>query len=279
MEETKHDHNFNRIGFFGPSGTFTEEAASLIGDDLIAYDSILDVLEAVEKGDVNVGVVPIENSIEGPVGVTLDLLVHDYDLNIKKEIIIPISHNLLINPDADIDDIQLVYSHVQALSQCRKFTEGLGVVVNSTPSTSAAADMIKGKKNSAAIGTKRAAEIYGLKIAASNIQDYENNVTRFVVIDKTDHERTGKDKTSIVFSILEEKPGGLYEILEVFAKNNINLTKIESRPSKEKLGSYIFFVDFEGHRIDKPIGNILNIIRSKLEYIKILGSYPTEGED
>jgi prephenate dehydratase len=139
--------------------------------------------------------------------------------------------------------------------------------------------MIKGKKNSAAIGTKRAAKIYGLKIAASNIQDYENNVTRFVVIDKTDHERTGKDKTSIVFSILEEKPGGLYEILEVFAKNKINLTKIESRPSKEKLGSYIFFVDFEGHRTDKLIGNILNIIRIKLEYIKILGSYPTEGED
>ena len=275
-----HDHNFKgRIGFFGPSGTFTEEAASLIGDDLIAFDSILDILEAVEKGEVNVGVVPIENSIEGPVGVTLDLLVHDFDLKIKKEIIIPISHNLLINPDADIDDVQLVYSHIQALSQCRKFTEGLGVVVNSAPSTSAAAEMIKGKKNSAAIGTKRAAKIYGLKIAASNIQDYENNVTRFVVIDKTDHERTGKDKTSIVFSILEEKPGGLYEILEVFAKNKINLTKIESRPSKEKLGSYIFFVDFEGHRTDKLIGNILNIIRIKLEYIKILGSYPTEGED
>jgi prephenate dehydratase len=280
MEETMHDHNFKgRIGFFGPSGTFTEEAASLIGDDLIAFDSILDILEAVEKGEVNVGVVPIENSIEGPVGVTLDLLVHDFDLKIKKEIIIPISHNLLINPDAEIDDVQLVYSHIQALSQCRKFTEGLGVVVNSTPSTSAAAEMIKGKKNSAAIGTKRAAKIYGLKIAASNIQDYENNVTRFVVIDKTDHERTGKDKTSIVFSILEEKPGGLYEILEVFAKNKINLTKIESRPSKEKLGSYIFFVDFEGHRTDKLIGNILNIIRIKLEYIKILGSYPTEGED
>ncbi len=273
-------HNFKgRIGFFGPSGTFTEEAASLIGDDLIAFDSILDILEAVDKGEVNVGVVPIENSIEGPVGVTLDLLVHDYDLKIKKEVIIPISHNLLINPDANIDDVQLVYSHIQALSQCRKFIEGLNVIVNSTPSTSAAAEMIKGKKNSAAIGTKKAAEIYGLKIAASNIQDYENNVTRFVVIDKTDHERTGKDKTSIVFSILEEKPGGLYEILEVFAKNNINLTKIESRPSKEKLGSYIFFVDFEGHRTDKLIGNILNIIRSKLEYIKILGSYPTEGED
>jgi prephenate dehydratase len=273
-------HNFKgRIGFFGPSGSFTEEAASLIGDDLVSFDSILDVLDAVEKNVVNIGVVPIENSIEGPVGVTLDLLVHDYDLKIKREIIIPISHNLLINPDADISDVRFVYSHIQALSQCRKFTEGLGVVVNATPSTSAAAEMVKGKRNSGAIGTKRAAEIYGLKIAASDIQDYKNNVTRFVVIDKNDHDKTGNDKTSIVFSIMEDRPGGLYEILEVFADNSINLTKIESRPSKEKLGSYIFFVDFEGHRSDKLIGYILNIIRSKVGYIKVLGSYPTEGED
>ncbi len=237
------------------------------------------MLDAVENDEINVGVVPIENSIEGPVGVTLDLLVHDYDLKIKEEIIIPISHNLLINTDADIGDIKFVYSHIQALSQCRKFTEKLGLVANSTSSTSSAAEMIKGKKDSAAIGTKRAGEIYGLKIAATNIQDYKNNVTRFVVINKTDHEKTGKDKTSIVFSIMDDKPGRLYKILEVFADNNINLTKIESRPSKEKLGSYIFFVDFEGHRADKKIGNILNNIRSNLGYIKVLGSYPTEGED
>ena len=268
-----------KIGFFGPSGTFTEEAASTIGEHLIPFDSILEVLDAVEKGEIDIGVVPIENSIEGPVGVTLDLLVHDYDLKIKREIIIPISHNLLINPEVNIEDIKFVYSHIQALSQCRKFTEKLGVVVNSTSSTSAAAEMVKGKMNSGAIGTKRAGEIYGLKIAASNIQDYKNNVTRFVVIDKTDHKPTGNDKTSIVFSIMDDKPGRLYKILEVFADNNINLTKIESRPSKEKLGSYIFFIDFEGHRTDKKIGNILNNIRSNLGYIKVLGSYPTEGED
>lgn len=271
--------NTNLIGFFGPSGTFTEEAASHVGEKLVGFDSILDVLDAVKKGEVDLGVVPIENSIEGPVGVTLDLMVHDYDLKIKREIIIPISHNLLINPDASIGDIKYVYSHIQALSQCRKFTEAMNVVVNATPSTSAAAEMIRGKKNSASIGTKRAAEIYGLKIAASDIQDYKNNVTRFVVLDKTDHVPTGNDKTSIVFSIMEDRPGGLYQILEIFAKNDINLTKIESRPSKEKLGNYIFFVDFEGHRADELIGNILNIIRSKVGYIKVLGSYPTQGED
>jgi prephenate dehydratase len=265
------------IGFFGPAGTFTEQAANLVGNDLLGFDSILDVLEAVKNQDVDLGVVPIENSIEGPVGVTLDLMVHDYDLKIKREIIIPISHNLLINTDATIEDIKYVYSHIQALSQCRKFTDNMGVVVNSTPSTSAAAEMIKGKKDSASIGTKRAAEIYGLKIAASDIQDYKNNVTRFIVLGKTDHEFTGNDKTSVVFSMMEDKPGGLYHILEIFAKHDINLTKIESRPSKEKLGNYIFFIDFEGHRTDESIRNILGIIKSKVGFLKILGSYPAQG--
>ncbi len=268
-----------KIGFLGPVGTFTEEAAALVGDNLVAFDTILQVLDAVEKNEVDVGVVPIENSIEGPVGITLDLLVHDYDLKIKREIIIPVSHNLLINPKTNINNIEFVNSHMQALSQCRNFIESLNVVVNATPSTSAAAEMVKGNNNSAAIGTKRAAEIYGLKIVETDIQDYKNNVTRFVVISKKDHGQTGNDKTSIVFSIVEDKPGGLYEILGLFADNNINLTKIESRPSKEKLGNYIFFVDLEGHRTDELIRYILNIIRSKVGYIKVLGSYPKEGED
>lgn len=268
-----------KIGFFGPSGSYTEEAASRVGEDLIAFDSILDVLDAVNENKVDFGVVPIENSIEGPVGVTLDLLVHDYDLKIKREILLPISHNLLINIDSEIEDIKYVYSHIQALSQCRNFTQQMGVIVNATPSTSAAAEMIKGKKDSGAIGSKKAADIYGLKIAASNIQDYKNNVTRFIVLDKTDHEPTGNDKTSIVFSMKEDKPGGLYEVLGVFAEYDINLTKIESRPSKEKLGSYIFFVDFEGHRTDNKIGNIINTIKNKVGYTKVLGSYPVEGED
>lgn len=265
------------IGFFGPAGTFTEQAAKLVGNNLVGFDSILDVLEAVKNSDVDVGVVPIENSIEGPVGVTLDLMMHDYDLKIKREIIIPISHNLLINLDASIDDIKYVYSHIQALSQCRKFTDAMNVVVNSAPSTSAAAEMIRGRRDSASIGTKRAAEIYGLKIAASDIQDYKNNVTRFVVLGNTDHDPTGKDKTSIVFSMFEDKPGGLYHILEIFAKSDINLTKIESRPSKEKLGKYIFFIDFEGHRNDESIHGILDIIRTKVEFLKVLGSYPVQG--
>lgn len=267
------------IGYFGPPGTFTEEAALTVEGEHKAYKTINEVFQAVENSEVDCGVVPIENSIEGSVGLTLDLLAHDYDLKIKKEIILPISHNLLVNHDADIGDIKIIYSHSQALSQCRKFTESLKAEARSVTSTSAAAELIRGKKSAAAISTKRAAKLNNLKIAASDIQDYKNNLTRFVTISFHDHIKTGKDKTSIMFSLSEDRPGGLYEILGVFSDENINLTKIESRPSKEKLGRYIFFVDFEGHREDQLIRNILNIIKSKVGYIKIFGSYPKEGDD
>ena len=267
------------IGYFGPPGTFTEEAALTVDGEHIAFNTITEVFQAVENGKVDCGVVPIENSIEGSVGLTLDLLAHDYDLKIKKEIILPISHNLLINPDADIDDIKIIYSHSQALSQCRKFIENLNTETRSVNSTSAAAKLIIGKKSSAAISTRRAAQINNLKIAVQDIQDYKNNMTRFVLINSKDNIKTGKDKTSIMFSLSEDRPGGLYEILGVFTDKNINLTKIESRPSKEKLGRYLFFIDFEGHREDQLIRNILNIIKSKVGYIKIFGSYPKEGDD
>lgn len=268
-----------KIGFFGPSGTFTEEAALTLKGEHVAFDTISEVFRAVSGGEVDCGVVPIENSIEGSVGITLDLLAHDYDLKIEGELILPISHNLLINPDAEIGDVNLVYSHSQALSQCRKFIEGLGADTRSVNSTSAAAKLIAGDKASAAISNSRAAEINDLKIVARDIQDYDNNVTRFVVVSRKDHEKTGNDKTSIMFSLLEDKPGGLYEILGIFAGYDINLTKIESRPSKEKLGRYIFYIDFEGHREDRTIKNIISTIRSKVGYIKIFGSYPKEGDD
>jgi prephenate dehydratase len=268
-----------KIGFLGPSGTFTEEAASKLKGELVPFESIVDVLDAVDRGKVDWGVVPIENSIEGPVGMTLDLMAHEYDLKIRNEITLPVSHNLLVNHGADTDSITTVYSHIQALSQCRKFLDDLKVVVHATPSTSAAAELVQGRIDTAAVGTTRAASIYGLKVAAMDIQDYENNVTRFVVLDQVDHPRTGKDKTSIVLFLKEDKPGGLYGILGEFAMKDVNLTKIESRPSKEKLGSYIFFIDFEGHRDDPVIKNIINIIKIKVDYIKILGSYPTEGAD
>lgn len=268
-----------RIGYLGPAGSYAEMAASSINGELIPFNSIMEVMEAVNLKNVDMGVVPIENSIEGPVGVTLDLLAHDYNLKIRGEIILPISHNLLLNDGSSIEEIETVYSHAQALSQCRKFIENMNAQPVATPSTSGAAEIVKGKKNTAAIGTKRAADLYDLKIAAKDIQDYKNNLTRFVVIGKEDQEPTGHDKTSIVFSLVEDRPGGLYDALSAFAKCNVNLTKIESRPSKKKLGNYIFFIDFHGHKADKEVKNILNNIKNKTSYVKILGSYPTEGDD
>ncbi|MEN6329936.1 MAG: prephenate dehydratase [Methanobacteriaceae archaeon] len=266
-------------GFLGPTGTFTEEAASKISDELISFDSIVEVLEAVKARKVDWGVVPIENSVEGSVGVTLDILAQEDSLKIMQEIILPIRQHLLLNPGARLEDVKEVYSHSQALAQCRNYLEKLGIPTRATVSTTAAAKAIKGQLEKAAIGTSRAAEIYGLEIAAPDVQDYTNNTTRFLAIGVQDNFYTGKDKTSIVFSLPDDHPGGLYDLLGEFATFNVNLTKIESRPSKERLGSYIFFLDFEGHREEEIIRNVLNNIRSKVGYVKILGSYPREGDD
>jgi len=235
-------------------------------------------MNSVVNGECSKGIVPIENSIEGPVGLTLDLLVHKINLVIENEIIIPVSHNLLVDKDiydiGNADDITDVYSHSQALAQCQNYLESHGMKTHFTLSTAAAAKYIKGQKGVAAIGTLKAAELYGLKTVDKNIQDIKNNQTRFIVLSKNPSKITWNDKTSVLFFLHDDNPGGLYEILGVFARVNINLTKIESRPSKERLGKYVFFVDFEGHQDDEKIKNILNILKEKTSFIKILGSYP-----
>lgn len=262
------------VSFLGPKGTFTHEAAHLISDDLVSYCTIPAVMESIVNGECEFGVVPIENSIEGPVGITLDSLAHQFDLKIFKEIIIPINHNLLINQDAAIEDITDVYSHSQALAQCQGYTTKMGFQAHYAISTAKAAKSILGFKNKAAIGNKKAAELYDLKIADKGIQDVDNNETRFVVLSKNDHEPTDCDKTSIIFSIYEDIPGELYKILGIFQKDNVNLTKIESRPSKRGLGKYIFFVDFFGHHSDELIKNILDEVKRNTSFLKVLGSYP-----
>ncbi len=236
-------------------------------------------MSSVVTGECCKGIVPIENSIEGPVGLTLDLLAHKINLNIERELIIPINHNLLVDEDnydniIDINTIKDVYSHSQALAQCQNYLENHNMKTHFTLSTAAAAKSIKGKIGVGAIGTLKAAELYGLKAIDKNIQDIKNNQTRFIVLSKDQTEISGNDKTSILFSLFDDNPGGLHAILGIFAKNNINLTKIESRPSKEGLGKYIFFVDFEGHKNEDIVENILNTIEEKVSYLKILGSYP-----
>ena len=246
----------------------------MVGDELIPYCSIPAVMDSVADGECEFGVVPIENSIEGGVGITLDSLANKYDLKIFKEIIIPINQNLIVNPETKIEDIEDVYSHGQALAQSREFLSKQKFQQHFAVSTARAVKSIIGDKSKAAIGNATAAELYGLEILEKNIQDNDNNETRFIVLSKKDHERTGKDKTSIIFSIYEDRPGMLYRILGIFEKDNINLTKIESRPSKKGLGKYLFFVDFYGHRADEKIREILREIDDNTYYLKILGSYP-----
>lgn len=246
----------------------------MVGDELIPYCTIPAVLESVANGECSYGVVPIENSIEGPVGITLDSLAHKFDLKIFKEIIIPINQNLIVNPGCTMEDIEDVYSHAQALAQCQEFVSRNKIQPHYAVSTARAAKDIIGCNSKAAIGNAKIVELYGLEILKSNIQDMDNNETRFVVVSKKQHEKTGKDKTSIIFSIYEDKPGGLYKILGIFQKNNINLTKIESRPSKKGLGKYLFFVDFNGHIEDDLVKEILDEIEENTYYLKILGSFP-----
>lgn len=263
-----------KVAFLGPEGTFSHEAASLISENLISYCSIQQVMGAVEREEVVCGIVPIENSIEGPVSLTLDSLIHNFDLKIKNEIVIPINHNLLAATDMSVDEVENVYSHSQALGQCQPYLERHGMVAHYTLSTAAAAKRVAETGKDAAIGTLKAAELYGLKVIDRNIQENFNNETRFVVLDKDDSPITGKDKTSISLSLFEDKPGGLYELLGLFAEKGINLTKIESRPSKEGLGHYIFFIDLEGHRLDDDISAILKDLEDNTSFFKVLGSYP-----
>ena len=230
-------------------------------------------MDAITSGDCIKGVVPIENSLGGPINITYDLLSHDYDLKIESEIIININNNLLAPKGVKIEDITDVYSHYQALVQCHNYLEKMGFKIHPTSSTAYAAKIIQKSKNVSAIGTLKAAELYDLHVLKKNIQDATNNQTRFIVLSNNDSNNRINVKTAIVFSLYEDNPGGLYGILGIFAEFNINLTKIESRPSKKYLGDYIFFIDFEGHRKDENISKILTLIENNTSFFKVLGSY------
>lgn len=271
-----------RIAYLGPPGTFTEEAALLRDKtaQLIPFPSIPAVAVAVASGMAEEGVVAIENSLEGAVTDTLDLLIHESAVLIKKELVLPIEHHLLVKPGTEASEVKVLFSHPQALGQCRHFIERCfpKVEVVAALSTAAAVeDMMASAQPAAAIGTRRAADIYGAETLAKGIQDQASNVTRFVVLATADHPPTGFDKTSLCFSFADDRPGVLCEVLEEFAQRNINLTKVESRPSKESLGRYIFLIDLEGHHDDPLVSEVLQQVRQKTSLFKVFGSYPRYG--
>jgi len=263
------------IAYLGPKASFTNMAAiKRFGSQVnyVSCDNISEVFRRVENGDCDYGVVPIENSIEGAVTHTFDILV-DSDLRICSQILLEISHNLLSKNS--MDRIKAIYSNPQVFGQCRHW------LMNNLPkaelvevsSTTKAAQIASEKKDSACIASLLAAKEYGLKVVKEDIEDVAHNITRFLVLSREDVTPTGKDRTSILFSI-KDKVGALHGMLAPFYKNKINLTKIESRPSKKKAWDYYFFVDLSGHRLDKNVLRALKELENKCKYLKILGSYP-----
>jgi chorismate mutase/prephenate dehydratase len=268
------------VAYLGPEATFSHQAASSFYGKSASFkgtDSIEDVFDLVEKGGCHQGITPIENSYEGSVNITLDMLFK-YDLRIFAEIFLRIRHNLLGSLEA-IGEIERLYSHPMPIAQCRLWLKSNlhGVPVTQTASSSLAAKMAAEKPGAAAIGSKLAGRMYGLNIVVENIEDHPDNVTRFFVIGKTRSKPTGKDKSSILFS-LSHRPGALYQSLSVLAERNVNMTRIESRPMKTRNWEYLFFVDIEGHEEDGNIGSALKEMEKHCAFMKILGSYPVGGE-
>ena len=265
------------VAFQGEIGAYSEEAAfQFFGGSiqLKPCESLDDVFKAVEQDEVQFGVVPAENSLEGSISRTYDLLL-DSSLKVCGEIELRVSHCLIGLPEASLDLIKRIYSHPQALGQCRSFLKHLGCELIPTYDTAGGVKMIKeqGITDGGAVAGARAAEIYGMKIIAKEIEDNPNNFTRFFILGKQDFPPSGNDKTSIVFSV-KHKPGALYEALKGLAVRNLNLTKIESRPTRQKPREYNFYLDFEGHREDRFAQEALESLERASLFVKVLGSYP-----
>lgn len=264
-----------KVAYLGPAATFTHLASLKKFGSSVVYipqNSISDVFSEIGKGRVDYGVVPIENSIEGAINHTLDMFI-DSDLKICSEISLTISHNLLSN--TTVKRIKKVYSNPQVFAQCRSWLEAnlSNVELIEVSSTTKAAELASKSKSAAAIASIVASRIYRLKIIAERIEDYTDNVTRFLVIGNSIPNSTRDDKTSVMFSI-KDRVGALHNMLSPFKKNGINLTKIESRPSKKKAWDYYFFVDFSGHVSDAKVKKALDELAKECTFFKILGSYP-----
>lgn len=277
----KKDNAFN-VAILGPRGTFSEIVARKFSADEdfdirpLYCNEIDEIFEKVEDNIANFGIVPLENSIEGSLNLTIDCLREYYkDIEIKKDIILNV--NLCLMAKKGIEDVKFIYSHPQAIAQARKFLKELNKKYNNrfkishAKSTASACEMAKKDKTIAAIASEEASKIYGLNLLFKNINDYKSQ-TRFIVIGKKDKKISEGKKVSIIFE-LEDSPGALYKILKEFAERDINLTKIESRPSKRRLGEYFFFLEFEGNLNDEKVRTAINGIKNKVKFIEILGNY------
>jgi chorismate mutase/prephenate dehydratase len=268
-----------RIGFLGPKGSFSHTAAMLKFGQSVEYEALADItsiFDEVSKEHCDLGLAPIENTTGGGVIETLDALI-DSDVKVCAEVLMAIHHNLLGN--CSLDEIEKIYSKPEVFAQCRNWLSATFKEAQTVPvaSTAKAAQLASEEPNSAAIGSRIAAELYGLRIICENIEDIANNVTRFLVISREDARPTGEDKTAILFSTAH-KAGALADVLEVFKRYNINLTNIESRPSKKRQWEYYFFMDFIGHRTEKHVQKGLEETHKHCLQLSILGSFPRATE-
>lgn len=277
------------IGFLGPHGTFTEVALRATVNDeapdgrlrrFLPYASMQETIEAVSTGEVDCAIVPIENSIEGSVPATVDILVHEVDnLQIVREVRIPIRHCLITRPGITLDQVTKVVSHPHANAQCRGWLRRNlpGRDVEAANSTANAVERIANSEEPwAAIANELAAETYGCTVLEADIEDHKDNETRFVFLGR---QRERQDwfepyKTSVVCEIVKDQPGALLLILQEFSFRHINLTKVESRPSKQRLGDYLFIIDVEGKADEGPLADALRCLSCKLPRLTVLGSYP-----
>jgi chorismate mutase/prephenate dehydratase len=269
------------VAFQGELGAYSEEAAINFfsaGVQVRPYETLEAVFKAVEQGEAGFGIIPVENSIEGSISKSYDLLL-DSPLKVCGEIELRVSHCLIANPGVTLDSIKKIYSHPQALGQCQAFIKHLKCELIPAYDTAGSVKMIKEKKimDGAAIASNRAASIYNMNIINCGIEDNPNNFTRFFVLAKEDAPPSGNDKTSLVFSV-KHRPGALYEFLKQLADNNINMTKLESRPTRQKPWVYNFYLDFEGHRQDEKIKETIKQLEDYTIFLKVLGSYPKAGK-
>ncbi|HII17247.1 TPA: prephenate dehydratase [Candidatus Woesearchaeota archaeon] len=266
------------VATLGPKGTFSHEAVLAYDKDAaISFErTIWDVFDAVDQNKAEVGIVPLENSLSGSVGITVDALMR-FHLHIIKEVVIPIKHNLAVEGEESNEEITGVYTHpityAQSYLYLHRHYPNVAVIETTSNGDSAVRLKRSCRKDRAAIVPQLAAELYGLTIIRRNIQDNKVNMTKFIVVAKEEVARTGNDRTSIAIYPQADKPGLLYNLLGEFARRKINLTKIESVPSKGKLGDYIFYIEFQGHKDEQNVASALKTIEQHF-FMKILGSYP-----
>lgn len=268
------------VAYLGPPGTFGEEAARRHAPraPLLPRPSHAEVARAVEAGEAAAGALAIENSLNGSVAETLDILIHETDLPIQAEVLVPVVHHLVAAPRVEAAAIEVIYSHTQALGQCRAFLRERHprARLEAALSTAHAAELAveRAGEGAAAIATARAAERCGARVLAEGIQDRRDNATRFVVVGAPAPAPTGRDRTSIAFRFADDRAGLLAAALAVFADRGINCSKMESRPTRAGMGEYVFLIDFEGHARDPRCAGALAALEAMTAHLKVLGSYP-----